>query len=452
MKILLLSANILKEPYPVYPVGLDHVARSLAPAHEAVIRDMNCLGDPGTSDELIREIQRIRPNAVGLSLRNIDNTDWSDPRGFIGWYRHIVEAVRTAGSWPLILGGSGFTLFPDALMTSLGADWGVIGEGERLTELLSALESGYDPSDLPGVVVPGRPAVLPDPWDGFFSPLVSAESPHISFYIERGGMMNLQTKRGCPFRCIYCTYPRIEGRRLRPIDPEKTASAAMELERAGAKYLFLTDSVFNADYSHSRAVAEAFRKRGLSIPWGAFFAPSRPPGGYYAALKAAGLTHVEFGTETLSPPVLKTYGKHFKLADVMAAHGAARSAGLHIAHYFLFGGPGETPDTVDESLENIDRLSKTVLFFFCGMRIYPGTPLYDIALKEGQITADQDLLEPVYYRSRAISPEEILRKVRHRAAGRRNWVVGAGGDETAKMISLFYRKGYSGPLWEYLVR
>ncbi len=79
----------------------------------------------------------------------------------------------------------------------------------------------------------------------------------------------------------------------------------------GARYLFITDSAFNADEDHSLAVAGAFRRHGLTIPWGAFFAPMRPPEGFYDVLAEAGLTHAEFGTESLCDPQLKRYGKPF---------------------------------------------------------------------------------------------------------------------------------------------
>ena len=63
------------------------------------------------------------------------------------------------------------------------------------------------------------------------------------------------------------------------MDPAETAAAALKLQANGAKYFFITDSVFNADCSHSLAVAGAFKKNGVSIPWGAFFAPLKHPRG-----------------------------------------------------------------------------------------------------------------------------------------------------------------------------
>ena len=263
--------------------------------------------------------------------------------------------------------------------------------------------------------------------------------------------MNLQTKRGCKFNCIYCTYPHIEGRRLRFMPPGEVAQTALELQAAGARYLFVTDAVFNADYAHSAAVAGAFKKVGLTVPWGAFFTPTDAPAGYYDQLAAAGMTHAEFGTEALSDPVLRAYKKPFREPQVYQAHQKARQAGLHVAHYLLLGGPGENFDTLAKTLENVEKLNRCALFFFCGMRIYPHTDLYATALREGQISETQSLLTPVFYRSEALDERKILAQVRQQAGGRTNWVIGAGGKETAAIMGRMYRRGYSGPLWDYLI-
>jgi len=449
MKVLLISANTLTMPYPVYPVGLDYVAAALAPVHDVRICDMNVMG--GVAG-LKRVVTDYAPDAVGIAIRNVDNTDATDPAAYLGAYSKIVAAVREVSSAIVIVGGAGFTLFPEAFLETLGADFGIIGEGERLPLLLDAVAEGRAGDDIPGVIRPGGRATFPPPWEAAFSRHSDPPGDHRDFYLRRGGMLNLQTKRGCRHRCIYCTYPHIEGRRLRLEDPEAVAQTALALERAGARYLFITDSIFNMDTAHNRAVADAFRRVGLSIPWGAFFSPGPIAPGYFDHLAAAGLTHVEFGTESLSDPVLAAYGKPFRARDVMAAHDAALAAGLHVAHYFLLGGPGERRHTLDETLSSIDNLRKSVLFLFSGMRIYPHTALHGLALEEGQIAADQNLLAPVFYRSPHLDNGAMLERVKQRAAGRPNWVIGAGGTETAAILSKMYEKGYTGPLWEYLIR
>jgi len=453
VKVMLISANALTAPYPVYPLGLDYVAGAVPPGHDVTIADVHLLPDPAA---LAAEIRACRPDLVGLSLRNVDSTDLSAPDGYVDGYRTVAATVRQATAAPLVLGGSGFTLFPRELMAALGADYGILGEGERFGLLVAALARGETAPALPGLILSGGGGWAADavcrPWEGGFARRFDKEAPHVDFYLKKGGMLNLQTRRGCPFRCIYCTYPLIEGRRSRCVAPEAAARTALDLQAAGARYLFVTDSAFNADYDHSAAVARAFERSGLSIPWGAFFAPTRPPADYYRRLADAGLRHVEFGTEALSDPVLSVYGKPFRTGDVLESHDAALAAGLHAAHYFLLGGPGETRQTLAQTLSNIDKLKKTVLFFFCGMRIYPGTALYDIALGERRISTASPLLDPVFYQSKEMDESEIFQKVEKRRAGRSNWLVGAGGAEVARIVDRMYDRGFPGPLWEHLIR
>lgn len=230
------------------------------------------------------------------------------------------------------------------------------------------------------------------------------------------------------------------------------AQTALELEAAGARYIFITDSAFNSHPGHSRAVARAFRASGLRIPWGAFFAPLAPESGYFALMAEAGCKHVEFGTESMSGAILRNYRKPFQPADVFAAHRAARAAGLHVAHYFLLGGPGENAATVQESLTAIEELTGAAFFFFIGIRIYPGTEICEMAIQRGQITADTDLRQPVFYKNSAITRDEIEALVVRQARGRLNWLVGAGVDQVAALVARMHAKGMVGPLWEYLAR
>jgi radical SAM superfamily enzyme YgiQ (UPF0313 family) len=176
------------------------------------------------------------------------------------------------------------------------------------------------------------------------------------------------------------------------------------------------------------------------------------PEGYFEQLRAAGLHHVEFGTESLCNAVLAAYRKPFRVDDVFRTHRRAVAAGLHVAHYMLLGGPGETPTTLEETLLNIDKLERTVVFFFCGMRIYPHTALYRLALENGQVHPDQDLLAPVFFKSPDIDADTIMRRLGESGRERPNWIIGAGGEDVVQVLQRLYSRGLSGPLWEFLIR
>lgn len=448
MKILLISPNTLIIPYPVYPIGLDYVAGSVSNKHQVEIADLNILGH----NELETLLKDFSPDIIGLSIRNIDNTEAGNPLFFISEHKQLVDWIRARCKAPIVGGGAGFTILPHDIFDALELDYGIIGEGERFTQLIDALENKQDFSNIPGLITRSQGSTPPaEPWTG--NPQrQTVQYNHSQFYLDRGGMLNLQTKRGCSFRCIYCPYPHIEGKKHRLVDPDNVARMALNLEENGAKYIFITDSAFNSDVAHSLKVAKAFKQHGLSIPWGGFFAPIKSPIDYFSTMKECGLKHVEFGTESLSRTMLKNYCKPFSPEDVIAVHKQAVDAGLHAAHYFLLGGPGETAETVDETLDAIEHLKKTVLFFFTGIRIYPHTGLYDTALKEGKLTEETSLLKPLYYESDAISHSMIEQQVTRRCGKRINWIVGSGGNDAAATVSKMHERGYTGPLWEYLIR
>jgi radical SAM superfamily enzyme YgiQ (UPF0313 family) len=453
MRVLLVSANRLRFPYPVYPIGLDHVAAAISPPHDVRILDLCPVEAAETAAAIARAVREFQPGAVGLSIRNVDNSDHTGVDGFVGEMREAVAAVRAATSAPLVLGGAGFTLYATELMAALAPDYGLVGEGERARALFDALAAGASPEGLPGIAIAGRVPPRPEPLLDRARARRAAptENPALEFYLRRGGILNIQTRRGCAFRCVYCSYPVIEGRASRCTPPDDAAAEAKRLEAAGARYLFVTDSVFNGDPEHALAVADAFRRARVGVPWSAYFAPLAPPPSFYERIAAAGCTHVEFGTEALSREMLRRMRKGFSVEDVFAAHEAARGAGLHVAHFLLLGGPDETAATVDETLEAAERLSGGVLFFFCGMRIHPGTELEAIAREAGQLAPGDSLLAPAFYEPPAIPLATIAARVERHAAGRPSWVVGSGSDRSAALIARLYERGHAGPLWEQLV-
>ncbi len=451
MKVLLISVNRSVYPHPVYPLGLDHVAGAISPPHTVRILDLCPVAGDRIGDEVEGAVREFEPGAVGVSIRNIDSNDATAVEEFFSPVRAVVERIRSVTHAPIALGGAGFTIFPDELMLLIGADYGIVGEGERALALFDALADGRSPEGLPGVAVRGLPAPVPRPVG---SELPRRAAPGVNgsfaFYAGRGGILNLQTQRGCVFRCVYCSYPCVEGHALRRRPPEEVARVALELQDAGARFLFITDSVFNGDIDHADAVARAFSRAGVRVPWAAFFAPMRPRDGFYERMAGAGCTHVEFGTDALSDPMLVRLRKPFRLAEVIAAHRAARAAGLHVAHFLLLGGPGESLETLGETLECAESLGDAALFFLCGTRVYPGTELERIAREEGQLDG-RNLLEPVFYEPRGLPLAEIAARVERAADGRLNWVVGSGAARTSALIARLHERGHVGPLWERLV-
>jgi radical SAM superfamily enzyme YgiQ (UPF0313 family) len=451
VRVLLVSANRMRHPYPVHPIGLDYVAAALEPAHQVEILDLCPLEDGEVEPALAAAVRACAPEAVGISIRNVESIDGSSPGTVVAQARRWVDTLRSACAAPVILGGAGFTVFPAELLAALGADWGVVGEGERARALLDALAAGADPRGLPGVIARGEPARLPAPLDPREVGVRGSprRNPSLAFYLARGGMLGLQTQRGCAMRCIYCTYPQIEGRAPRPFEPEAILAEARMLEEAGARHLVVTDAVLNGSPEHALAVADALRRGGLGIPWGGFFAPTAPAPGFYERMRAGGCTHVEFGTESLSDAVLRRLRKPFRRQDALSAHAAARAAGIHVAHFLLLGGPGESAATLAETLDGCEELRGASLFFFCGMRVYPRTELFDVAVAAGRIRRDRDLLEPVFFEPAGLPLPAIREELARRGAGRRGWSTGSASEQRP-LLERLHARGRTGPLWEMM--
>jgi radical SAM superfamily enzyme YgiQ (UPF0313 family) len=448
MKILLVSANREHSPYPVFPIGLSYLAGSLAAAgHELSVLDLCFEQEPETA--LGERLASFSPALAVVSLRNIDNVTWPGCRSYLAGVRNVVSICR--GLARVVVGGSGFSLMPRELMAYLDADYGVVGEGEEvLPRLVELIEQGACPSSLPGVLARGV--------DGFRPPLPVERiaSPERSLfdvmrYQRQGGMANVQTKRGCPFACIYCTYPLLEGRRmrLRPISAIVAEIRAL-VEGYGISYVYFVDDIFNYPPDFAEQLCRTMAAEQLAINWSAFINPAFMPPGLLDAMLAAGCDAVEYGTESGSPLMLGNLGKSFTVADVRDASRLCRERQVDFAHYILFGGPGETRETILESFSLMDELEPTAVIAMTGIRIFPGTPLHKTALEEGVIDSATDLLEPNFYISPAVG-DEMAGLVTSEAMKRRNWVVpGLEVNISDAMLAALRTFPVKGPLWKLM--
>ena len=154
MRVLLVSANREHLPDPIFPLGLAYIAAAVSKAGYVIdVADL-CFGRHPL-DELRAQVARFQPNVIGLSLRNVDNAAYPLTVDYLALHREVVDALHAASNAPVVLGGSGFSILPEAYMHELDGDWGIAGEGERaFVALLRALEHGLDPSNIAGVESP----------------------------------------------------------------------------------------------------------------------------------------------------------------------------------------------------------------------------------------------------------------------------------------------------------
>ncbi|MCK9422918.1 MAG: radical SAM protein, partial [Bacteroidales bacterium] len=420
-KLLFVSANRYTNPYPVYPLGLSYLYTYLherLPDYQIRLFDFN-LNSLSTFKEFLLD---FNPDYIGLSLRNIDDVNFYSQESFISGYTAIVDTIREMVRSPIIIGGSGFSIYPAELFSFFTPDYGIHGEGEEtLYKLLLSLDKGIPDLNIEGLVYRLNGGIVINKRKRFIhEPDLDLNKELIGFYWEKAGMVNIQTKRGCPYNCIYCTYPLIEGHEVRTLNSDKVIHTISDLYyQYKIDYLFFTDSVFNINNSYNIELARKMIAAKLPVHWGAYFSPHNLTLDQLKLYAEAGLTHIEFGTESLSNTTLKHYGKHFDVDEVVRVSEYCNQVGIYFCHFMIIGGYGETEQTIDESFENSKRIENTVFFPFIGMRIYPGTKMYELALEEEIIHPGDNLLEPVYYIARDINYRSL--KERAEQTGRR-WV------------------------------
>jgi hypothetical protein len=147
---------------------------------------------------------------------------------------------------------------------------------------------------------------------------------------------------------------------------------------------------------------------------------------------------------------LAAYHKDFTFAHVLHSSELAHQEKIDYCHYLICGGPGETPQTMQEGFERSQRLPGAVILAVVGMRIYPGTHLFEQACREGVITPETDLLEPKYYLSPALTMKSAFEQLRAFAQRAPNWIIGDPEPAYARFVEKLRHRGVQGPLWSYL--
>jgi len=328
-------------------------------------------------------------------------------------------------------------------LEKVGADYGIMGEGEALIlDFVKQAEQGTLPKER---IIRSAPKL-------FSKQIPSAcyDQSIMQFYLQSGNVASVQTKRGCVHKCVYCSYPVLEGANIRIRDTQAVADDIQNLiTNYGAKYIFFTDSVFNDEEGNYLKVLQEMKKRKINIPWSAFFKPQGLDDSALALMQETGLKAAEIGADACSDTTLEKLGKSFSFKDIIECNALFAKYNIATAHYFMFGCPGETKETVIEGINNIKSIPKTASFIFMGIRILPGTPLAQLAIKEGLIKTGQNLLEPVYYIAPGLDRKWLEETLTEGFRGIRNCVFPP--DALDNSLAFLHKLGYSGSLWEMLI-
>ena len=442
MKILMVSANVVKSMYPVFPLGAAVVTQALRMAGHTV-EFLDWLAEGRSAERLRERVLALQPELIAISIRNIDNANSVCEERCLDEAAKVVALLRAASPAPIVLGGAGFSLMPEAVLRRLDADYGIAGEGEQaMVEFVEAFERRRPPRF---TVARAKERLAPDRLGRAEYGLDCAQ-----YYIAHGGMIGVQTKRGCPHQCAYCVYPLLEGRALRPRPAKAVVDDIERLVAQGMTYLFFVDAVFNDAQGLYMNVIEEMRARAVKVRWTAYFAPRAMPDAHWKAMLETGLSAAEVGSDCATDETLRGLQKPHTWEQIVAFNAALSRYDIPAAHYFIFGGPGETRETLKAGIAHVRSLEGSVRFIYSGLRVMPGAAIEALWRKAGgSELAEDDLLDPRYYFSPGVTREELEAALRD----------GFEGDplclyppekEMAKEAEL-HQKGFCGPAWSMML-
>jgi radical SAM superfamily enzyme YgiQ (UPF0313 family) len=439
MKVLLVSPNREHLPDPVFPLGLSYIAASLVKNNHDV-RALDLCFSKDIENDIKNCLDNFSPKLIGVSLRNIDDVAYPKKHSFAQEYKNVISILRKRSDALIVLGGSGFTIMPEHFMELLGADYGVVGEGENaVNQLISEIKKKK--SGKVKKIFSARLKSLDDILPG--RSFIDSRA-----YYRYGGMLNIQTKRGCGFKCIYCTYPNIEGRKVRMRSPKKVVD---ELEcvvsDTGIKHFFIVDSVFNYPASHAFEICKEIIDRKLDVKWSCHCNPVGMTEELVKLMVHSGCTGVEFGLDSLNDEGLRILNKAFDFEKIKEASNLCRNNGLKFCHYIFVGAPGDTMEKVKQTIERLDEINPDAAVIMAGIRVFPETKI--AALAKNHLGIKEIGLEPVFY----ITPEVLnnMESIVDEISKRKNWSMPGFEINIYERLQKKLREyGAKGALWEGL--
>jgi radical SAM superfamily enzyme YgiQ (UPF0313 family) len=410
MKIALINTN--RTQPPVAPIGLDYVAEALhAAGHEVRLLDLCWEEDPHQA--ITSFFRSSEFGLIGMTLRNTDDCAFTSGKSFLPEIFKLVETVRAHSGAPIVLGGVGFSVMPERILAQCNADFGIWGEGEfALPRLARRLERKQSLVDLPNLVwcENGKWRRNPPAWKSLARlPAMSRRWVDNPRYFRHGGQAGFESKRGCSGQCIYCADPAAKGNHVRLRPPEAVADEIEHLIEQGVDVLHTCDGELNIPEKHALAICAEISRRGLGkrMQWYAYCAPAPFSGDLARAMREAGCIGIDFGADNGSAEMLRRLGRTFSPADILDAARRAREQGMTVMLDLLLGAPGDSKESIEETVCIVWLAEPERAGVSLGVRVYPGTALAarvaSRAHEEG-LYGGKDLFEPLFYLESDIAP------------------------------------------------
>ncbi|HZW04760.1 MAG TPA: radical SAM protein [Anaerolineaceae bacterium] len=359
MRVLIVSSNSL----PAAPSGPAYVAGAVRQAGHTV-EIFESLHAADLQQALADRLQAFQPDVVGLSIRLVHG-DVQDPAAPFGTryldlrprVREIAALIRQNSPAPIVLGGPGFGYYARDWLETLDLDCGICGEGEvAFPLLLERLAGGGEPADVPGCITRragGFRVVPPQRVEDLDSQALPAyDLVDWERCAAHQVLPAIFTKRGCAFDCTFCPYGKLEGQRYRLKSPERVlAEVEHSLQHTPARKLMFCDNSFNVPRSHAVLLCRAFIDRGVDFQWGTGdLKPIGVTDEFCRLMRDSGCFYANLSVESASEAMLRRMKRGYSATQVRESLEALSRSGLPFGASLMFGAPGETPDTIAETL------------------------------------------------------------------------------------------------------
>lgn len=370
-----------------FPLGLGYIASVLLKfGHEVDVLDINI---NSYSRNKVHGYLKQKCNEFDI----IGISGMITTYGYIKWLADILKTYAPA--IPLIVGGTVASPIPEFVLRKTKIDIVCVGEGEvTFKELADALEKKNDISSVCGIYYKQSEEILKTPKRELIRNLDDIPFPQwglfrMKKYIRNNYLVNCPVNsiniiagRGCPYLCTFCYRNFGRTSRFRSIE-NVISEIEILMKEYKIKHFDFQDELFTQNNNYVKAFCENLLKRNLRITWRCLGRVNMADYNLFKLMKEAGCHWLGFGIESGSPRMLNEMSKNINLDQAKRAITLGRKAGLHITGTFIIGMPGETKETVQETIDFCKNVGIYNKPFYPVP--YPGTKIYKDLKSKGTI-------------------------------------------------------------------
>ena len=374
-----LDARISGEDALIVPIGLYYIGALLIENgfYTKIINLADTKGDP------VKKFTHIaageQPDVIGFSVTSPNR--WS-----------AMECARAArqilADVTIVFGGPAPTFLADHLFEACpDIDFMVTGEGEiTFLELLTELKKNRRDrafEHINGLVFKKNQSLFKTPPRPPVETLDTLVHPSKYFMYQ-----HLAMSRGCPGKCTFCGSPRFWGNsNIRFHSPKWFADEIQALVKKGIAHFYISDDTFTMDKQRVIEFCNRIIKKCPAITWNAISRVDYIDEDILFSMRKAGCIQLSFGVESGSEKIRKTLGKPIKQDKIIKAFSLTKSYGILPRAYFIYGSPGETDKTIQESIDLLNAIKPLSAIFYM-LVIFPGTHLYRSVRQAHRVSDD----------------------------------------------------------------